>query len=164
MVKFIDFIINSYSCIVFLVPHVVGFPNDDRIIQNKIFKQLNEKSKKFCINITSDLNAKNLKQIISNFDLFIGSRMHANIAALSSNVPTIAIAYSHKSHGIMSLFKLNQFVINIQDLNLDILKTKFIMICEDLDNIKKRLEKINIKLRDKYEKKLIKNIIKFVNN
>lgn len=40
------------------------------------------------------------KTFISGLDLFIGARMHATIAALSSGVPVIPIAYSRKFKGL----------------------------------------------------------------
>jgi polysaccharide pyruvyl transferase WcaK-like protein len=41
-----------------------------------------------------------VKSIIASFDWFCGTRMHAAIAALSSGVPTSAIAYSPKTAGV----------------------------------------------------------------
>ncbi len=92
--------------------------------------------------------------------------MHANIAAISSNVPTIAIAYSHKFKGIMSLFELEEFIINIQELNYNILKSKFEKLLENRDIIRKNLIKINLNEKRKNMNQLIqytKDIIKHVN-
>jgi polysaccharide pyruvyl transferase WcaK-like protein len=41
-----------------------------------------------------------MKWIIARTDWFCATRMHAGIAALSSGVPTAAIAYSHKTRGV----------------------------------------------------------------
>jgi polysaccharide pyruvyl transferase WcaK-like protein len=43
-----------------------------------------------------------LKWIIGRLDWFCGTRMHATIAALSSGVPTAAIAYSGKTVGVFA--------------------------------------------------------------
>ena len=48
----------------------------------------------------SEFNASQIKQVISQFHFFIGARTHATIAAFSSGVPTISIAYSVKAKGI----------------------------------------------------------------
>lgn len=45
-------------------------------------------------------NAAELKQAIGQCDLFIGARTHSVIAALSSGVPAVALAYSVKARGI----------------------------------------------------------------
>ncbi|MCK4817958.1 polysaccharide pyruvyl transferase family protein, partial [bacterium] len=46
-----------------------------------------------------------------------GTRMHANIFALSSNVPAIVIAYRYKSHGLMQLLGLDDWIIEIEEIN-----------------------------------------------
>lgn len=51
-----------------------------------------------------------LKCIIGSCDFFIGSRMHACIAAISSGVPTVAIAYSKKFIGVWSMIGLSDCV------------------------------------------------------
>jgi colanic acid/amylovoran biosynthesis protein len=43
--------------------------------------------------------------------------MHANIAALDSGVPVLAVGYSHKTRGIMADLGLEEWVIGIQDLD-----------------------------------------------
>ena len=51
----------------------------------------------YCGPFTDPISAKN---IISTMDLFLGSRMHATVGAVSSGVPTIPIAYSKKFAGL----------------------------------------------------------------
>jgi polysaccharide pyruvyl transferase WcaK-like protein len=46
------------------------------------------------------LSAAELKWGISRLDVFAGGRMHSTIAALSSCVPTLSLAYSVKALGI----------------------------------------------------------------
>jgi polysaccharide pyruvyl transferase WcaK-like protein len=45
-------------------------------------------------------SAPEAKWFISHCDWFTGARMHATIAALSSGVPALALAYSGKMHGV----------------------------------------------------------------
>ena len=45
-------------------------------------------------------NAAQLKHAIGQFDFFLGARTHSVIAALSSGVPAVALAYSLKARGI----------------------------------------------------------------
>ena len=47
-------------------------------------------------------NPITMKSIISGMDIFIGARMHATVAALSSGVATIPTAYSRKFEGLFS--------------------------------------------------------------
>jgi colanic acid/amylovoran biosynthesis protein len=46
------------------------------------------------------LNAPQLKHVLSRCQYFIGARTHATIGALSSQVPTVSIAYSIKAKGL----------------------------------------------------------------
>ncbi len=48
----------------------------------------------------AQFNASQIKQVISQLRYFIGARTHATIAALSSGIPTLSIAYSVKAKGI----------------------------------------------------------------
>jgi polysaccharide pyruvyl transferase WcaK-like protein len=43
-----------------------------------------------------------IKAVIGRCDFFIGSRMHACIAALSQGIPTVGVAYSRKFAGVFS--------------------------------------------------------------
>ena len=54
--------------------------------------------------------------MIGLVDLFVGTRMHSNIFALSQHVPCVAIAYEVKTNGIMRMFDLSDHVINIEDI------------------------------------------------
>lgn len=84
---------------VYLVPHVVGGINDDKDNDTKISMDLcsNVKRLKMAPLFKDPIEAKTY---ISQFDLFIGSRMHANIAAFSSGVLTIPLSYSRKFQGV----------------------------------------------------------------
>ena len=56
------------------------------------------------------------KSFISSLEVFVGARMHATIAAFSSNVPVIPVAYSRKFKG---LFENCQYDIGIDLTELD---------------------------------------------
>jgi colanic acid/amylovoran biosynthesis protein len=73
------------------------------------------------IAISGDYTPDILKGIISRCRLYMGARMHANIAAMSSGIPTLAIAYSHKTAGIMQLLDQEEYVCDIASLNRDTL-------------------------------------------
>lgn len=94
----IDMFINKgYE--VYLVPHVVGGINDDVDNDTKISLDIckNDSRIKMAPLFKNPIEAKSY---ISQFDIFIGSRMHATIAALSSGVFTIPLAYSRKFQGV----------------------------------------------------------------
>ena len=84
---------------VYLVPHVVGGMNDNKDNDTKISTDLcnNDLRLKMAPLFKDPIEAKSY---ISQFDLFVGSRMHATIAAFSSGVLTIPLAYSRKFQGV----------------------------------------------------------------
>lgn len=60
-------------------------------------------------------NPIDAKSYISAMDLFIGSRMHATIAALTSNTPVVPVAYSRKFIGLFANVNY-PYVIDLQKL------------------------------------------------
>jgi polysaccharide pyruvyl transferase WcaK-like protein len=56
-----------------------------------------------------------LKGIIGLCDFFIGSRMHACIAALSQKIPTVGLAYSKKFLGVFESVGMKDCVVDARD-------------------------------------------------
>ena len=95
------------------IPHVTGpkSDKDDRIVLRKL-ADLGLQMK-----ILGDVSPSSLKSAIASCDIHVGARMHSNIAALSSSVPTIALSYSHKSVGIMQEFLLHEYILKLGDFD-----------------------------------------------
>jgi colanic acid/amylovoran biosynthesis protein len=161
MKEFIEYLVNEKNYKVILVPHVTDTINnrhDDRIMQSMIINLLDTKINEKVFSITEDLPAIKLKSIIARCDYFVGSRMHASIASLSTSVPTIVIAYSKKYLGIMSHFGMEDFVFDVTTLSYDDLIDKFIKLTELNVQIKNKLNELNLKNRDEYYQLLLKSI------
>ena len=92
---------------VILIPHVV---EDVNPIENLLKKYPEFEKYEFA---SSPISVKNF---ISSMDIFIGSRMHATIAAVSSGVATIPVGYSRKFRG---LFDSIEYPYNIDLQNID---------------------------------------------
>lgn len=54
----------------------------------------------------------------ASMDIFIGSRMHSNIFALLGGVPVLAVAYRHKTIGLMQEMGLANWALEIETLSL----------------------------------------------
>ena len=78
--------------------------------------------------------------MIGRLDLFVGMRMHANIAALGMAVPTVAIAYSRKTHGIMRMLGQQRWVCDIDTLSSGAL-------CDLLDSLWSQRDRVRDELR-----------------
>lgn len=96
------------------VPHVVGPAErqDDRIVARKVAARLATEH----LLVEDDLQPAVLKGLIAHCEVLLGARMHANMAALSQGVPLLALAYSHKTEGIMSSFGQGDMIVDGEDL------------------------------------------------
>lgn len=57
------------------------------------------KDKTNVVFVDEDLISPRVKYVISKMSFFIGTRMHANFAAIFTNVPLFGLAYSYKFQG-----------------------------------------------------------------
>lgn len=61
----------------------------------------------FC---SSDLNATQIRSIVSLCDVNVVSRFHAMIGSLSASIPCLVIGWSHKYHEVMKMFDQEDMV------------------------------------------------------
>jgi colanic acid/amylovoran biosynthesis protein len=66
--------------------------------------------------VDADLSPQQLQALYGRLDVMVGTRMHANILALSRRVPTIAVAYEHKTVGIMETVGLERWVLDMGEV------------------------------------------------
>jgi colanic acid/amylovoran biosynthesis protein len=66
-----------------------------------------------------ELDQSRLKHVIGQCDFFIGSRMHACIAALSQGVPAVGVAYSGKFKGVFESAGMGEMVVDARELNTE---------------------------------------------
>lgn len=85
---------------VWLIPHVIPdqLPvEDDRITINNLLQEFPQALSAPAFNSPSEA-----KSFISGMDFMTGARMHACIAAFSTGVPVVPLAYSRKFNGLFS--------------------------------------------------------------
>lgn len=97
---------------VILIPHVTGEGyalgkskvHDDRIMANLIYSLLPIKDN---VEIVSQVySTSETKELINYCKYFIGARFHACLAAISQGIPTLVLAYSQKSIGMVEMINL----------------------------------------------------------
>lgn len=157
----VDYLVETLNATVVFVPHVIGpGKSDDRIVAQKIYQIIKHKQK--VISINNEYTPEELKGVIGQCDLFVGARMHATIASTSMLVPTIAIAYSHKTHGIIGkMLGQEKYVLDIKELNYDTLISKINGAWNNKEEIKRDLKskmKV-IKERALLNGKLVKDLL-----
>lgn len=140
--EIIDFIITRKKARVMLVPHVVGsgeHAESDSAVCERLFSELGPRYGSRISVVTGSFDQAGIKHIIGKCDFFIGSRMHACIAALSQCVPAVPIAYSRKFAGVMETIGMESYVADPCRLDpgavIDIIDRAF----EDREAIAERL-------------------------
>ena len=96
----IDYFLNQPNVKLHLIPHVVGSERgieNDYAVSFDLQKEYNNPNLILAPLFLSPVDAKNY---ISGMDFFIGARMHSTIAAFSSGVPVVPMAYSRKFNGL----------------------------------------------------------------
>jgi polysaccharide pyruvyl transferase WcaK-like protein len=118
--EIVEFFLNSEKCNLLLVPHTYtpsGNVNSDPDACKDIFNIYSEEFKDKIYLITGEYDQHDIKGIIGLCDFFIGSRMHACIAALSQNIPTIGIAYSKKFKGVFNSIQSGDYVVDARKVD-----------------------------------------------
>jgi polysaccharide pyruvyl transferase WcaK-like protein len=85
---------------VILIPHVTWPKTDDRAFMRRVIAACPAQLSSKLLFVTGDLSAAELKWVISQCEVFAGARTHSTIAAISSCVPTLSLAYSRKARAL----------------------------------------------------------------
>lgn len=132
---------------VLLVSHVVPLDgstsNNDATYMADMLLELSDLDRSVTM-MPREFNASQIKFVISKLRFFIGARTHATIAALSSAVPTVSIAYSIKAKGI------NKDLLGDMPVVLPTPKLSAVTLMESLDY----LVAYEVKIKDHLEQKL----------
>ncbi|MGA2786459.1 MAG: polysaccharide pyruvyl transferase family protein [Verrucomicrobiota bacterium] len=135
---------------VLLVPHVLGKPESlesDIAACDQVFRDFSRSSGGQLHNLRMPLDHHQLKWVIGQCDFFLGSRMHACIAAISEAVPAIGLAYSRKFKGVFSTLGVEDLVVDLTNVDLDgvaaLVENRF----RNRHDVKARLESAVPKIR-----------------
>jgi len=126
----LDQLIARTNAEVIFLPQVIGPDNDnDRLVQRRIVNLLQDKRQVTLLE--NNFSPNELIEQISALDFVIATRFHSAIFTLLAHVPVVAIAYEHKTTGIMQLLGLSQWVIPIEQVTAaDILERCAILLRE----------------------------------
>lgn len=111
--RVIDFFLKKENVVIHLVSHVLAdheSVENDYEVSRLLYDEFNDERIKLAPFFLDPMQAKGY---IAGLDFFVGARMHATIAAFSSGVPVVPMAYSRKFNG---LFSETLFYRNLIDL------------------------------------------------
>jgi len=66
--------------------------------------------------------------------------MHSNILAMLSGTPVLAIQYEPKTKGMMDLFELGEYIVDIETMNLQSMSIKVDKAIENRNEICNRIK------------------------
>jgi colanic acid/amylovoran biosynthesis protein len=135
--KAIDYLIDKFNAKIVFFPQLYGNSDDVSLI-SEIIRLV---QKKDAIRVLSKKWDSEVQQaIISQMDVVVGNRYHSVIFALKAEIPTVCIAYEHKSAGVMKAAKLDDFVININELTYELLTHKISQAWNQNEEIRRILK------------------------
>lgn len=110
---------------VLLLPHTFeSGEQSDQLATRSVWQSLPDELKARIHVLHGNYDQSEMKGIISQCGFFIGSRMHACIAALSQGIPTVGIAYSRKFAGVFDMVGMAYAVLDARVLDEATIKAR----------------------------------------
>lgn len=151
--EFARYVVEELDLSILLIPHVTSREGnkseDDRVVLRSIYNEMAVHGGRISI-VPGNLNAAQIKYVISRCRYFIGARTHSTIAAISSNIPTLSIGYSVKASGInQDIFGHTDYVMNCSDLSTTSLIEKFRLLTDNETILRRFLQGKNEQARSR---------------
>lgn len=112
-----------------------SYHKDDRMIALRVKQQLNKPNN--ALVVMNELNDVELGTLLGYCQLTIGTRLHSAIISKNFGTPAFAIAYEHKSVGILTQMGLASFSINIHDIASEQTRDRITAVLSDLKTVNK---------------------------
>jgi len=156
-------VINKHNAHIYIFPHVqvdedeVGRGSDIEKALEVYFSISDEYKSRITI-LYDNYDPFELKELYSKMDIFVGTRLHSAIFAITENVPVINISYhGTKSKGIMGDLNLEEWVVD---------ESSFELLSEKIDRLIQEKIEVRAILSRTVEKarSLVDNAIKVIMN
>jgi colanic acid/amylovoran biosynthesis protein len=146
--SFVQWLLRARGGSVVFLPQVtfVEGSDDDRVVARRIAEDVAPNER--VLVVEDELSAPEIKWLCSRTDVFVGTRMHSNIFALSSGVPAVAIAYQPKTTGIMADLGLEEWVVSIEGLDPGELQRVFDALVSRRDEVHDQLTRVMPSVRE----------------
>lgn len=147
----IDFLIRRQGAQVLLVPHVLSespSPEEDGHVTIALHDELAGRYAQRLHCLDGRLAASEVKYVIGQCDFFVGSRMHACIAALSQGVPVVGLAYSHKFAGVLESVGGGCEVVDLREADEEAVLSSLSDALRDKESLRSELEERMPKIKE----------------
>ncbi len=110
--------VEKYGVSIIFFPQVTGPTKneDDRLAAQIIAGKMGEIREKIVL-VDQPYYPGTLKSLYSHMDLFLASRLHSGIFALSMNIPTLFIGYLTKTRHILETLELQEWLVELENLD-----------------------------------------------
>jgi colanic acid/amylovoran biosynthesis protein len=137
----LEFFLKQFGGKVVFFPQVHGtLPGaDDRVAAQRIAERLRQWGTSVVI-IQSPQPYPVFKAAYGYMDLVIGTRMHSNIFAITEQVPVLAIGYQPKTLGIAKMAGIDEWVVDITQVNRETLCARLSALWAKRNEVRKQLQ------------------------
>lgn len=160
--RIIEYFLDQTNVKIHLIPHVISYTQNNNIEDDyAVAESMVRKYQSDAIILPAKFKSPvEAKSYISSMDFFMGARMHSTIAAFSSGVPVVPMAYSRKFNGLFEDTLNYQYMVDMKADDIH----KILFIIEDsfshLNDLKKEIQGC-LKTTVSKRKDLLLNDLKF---
>ena len=143
-------LLEQTDCSILLVPHTFAPEGDvesDPQACREVFEAMAEFDGRIHM-LRGEHDQHAVKGIIGLCSFFIGSRMHACIAALSQGIPTVAAAYSKKFRGVFDSAGMGHMIVDARETSTDEAEDKILSLYKESKSIRQDLNHNVATLKD----------------
>lgn len=110
-----------------------GYHKDDRMVAQRVKRQLKDPNAAYVV--MDELDDVQLGCLLGQCALTIGTRLHSAIISKNFGTPAFAIAYEHKSQGILDQMGLSMYSIDIHHISSESTINKIDSALDELDDV-----------------------------
>lgn len=111
--RLVDRLLTSTSARVLLIPHTFHSESEEEACA-RILESAGQRHPGRVFMLTEAMSEREIKWVIGRTSFFVGSRMHACIAALSQCVPTVGLGYSDKFLGVFQSAGVGESIVDLR--------------------------------------------------
>ena len=119
LTELVTSLLSEHDGEIWLVPHTFAPPGNvesDQEASRRLRESLPPTLQARVRIVAAEYDQHEIKGVIGGCEFFIGSRMHACIAALSQGVPCVGVAYSMKFEGVFESVGMGEWVVDGRDV------------------------------------------------
>lgn len=137
--RLVEALLKEHPGELWLVPHTYGPPESvesDPEACRQVREALPAEVRARVRLVTGIYDCHEIKSVIGRCEFFVGSRMHACIAALSQGIPTVGIAYSRKFAGVFESVGMRDWVVDARHTTEEEALTRILGLYRHRDQIR----------------------------